>query len=393
MLTAAVISHDEESRAALAKCLQQTGLARQILECTDTRDSYPVLTESLPEVVLLDLSAIDPGPQFEVAAFLHRLSPSIRIVACSDLQEPDSALLMRAMRFGVREFLRKPVEVHLLREVLMRFEQDRGTAVAPLGAKKLIAVIGAKGGVGTTTVAVNLSVQLAQISRKRVVFLDFARPMGYATLMLDLQPKFSLRDAAQNFDRMDSHLLDGLMTQHKSGLAVLAGVSDPNEWSSIGLNAIPRIAEVAQGHSDYVIADMGAYCPAEWAGVLSAARYVLLVSEAHVTSLWAVERQVTALIAQKIDASLLRLVINRWHRRDDGVLKSVEQRTKRNVFMRLPNNFTKVNDAMNTGMPLADNHDNAIVSRLRQFATELAGAPAPPRRGGFGNLFSSNSSK
>jgi Flp pilus assembly CpaE family ATPase len=86
-------------------------------------------------------------------------------------------------------------------------------------------------------------------------------------------------------------------------------------------------------------------------------------------------------------------VINRWHRRDDGVLKSVEQRTKRNVFLRLPNNFEKVNDAVNTGTPLADNHDNAIVSRLRQFATELAGAPAPPRKTGFGNLFSSSSSK
>jgi hypothetical protein len=61
--------------------------------------------------------------------------------------------------------------------------------------------------------------------------------------------------------------------------------------------------------------------------------------------------------------------------------------------MRLPNNFAKVNDAVNTGTPLADNHDNAIVSRLRQFANELVGAPAPPRRSGFGNLFSSNSSK
>jgi Flp pilus assembly CpaE family ATPase len=127
---------------------------------------------------------------------------------------------------------------------------------------------------------------------------------------------------------------------------------------------------------------------------MGAARHVLLVSEAHVTSLWAVERQVAALIAQNVDASLLRLVINRWHRRDDGVLKSIEHRTKRNVFMRLPNNFTKVNDAVNTGTPLADNHDNAIVSRLRQFATELTGAaPAAPRRSGFGNLFSSNSSR
>jgi len=365
---------------------------RQILECADTPENYPALMNALPEVVLLDLSPLDPNPQFEVAGFLHRLSPSIRIVACSALEQPDPALLMRAMRYGVREFLHKPADVGVLKEVLARFEQERG-AVSAVVPKKLIAVIGAKGGVGTTTVAVNLSVQLAQISRKPVVLLDFARPMGFVNLMLDLQPKFSLRDAAQFADRMDSQLLDGLMTQYKNGLNVLTGISDPNDWSNINMSAIPRIAEVAQSHSDYVVADMGMYCPPEWAGLMSSARYVLLVSEAHVASLWAVERQVSALIAQKVDASLLRLVINRWHRRDDDVLKSIEHRTKRNVFLRLPNNFAKVNDAVNTGTPLADNHDNAIVSRLRQFAIELTGAPAPPRRSGLGNLFSSSSSR
>jgi pilus assembly protein CpaE len=392
MLTAAVVSYDAASRAALAKCLQETGFTRQILEFPDTPESYPRLMEALPELVLLDLSPEDPSQQFEVAAFLHRLSPAIRIVACSALQEPDSALLMRAMRYGVREFLRKPVDISQLRDVLLRFEQDRGTA-STAGPKKLIAVVGAKGGVGTTTVAVNLGVQLAQITRKRVTLLDFARPLGFANLMLDLQPKFSVRDAAQNSDRMDSHYLEGLMTHHKSGLAVLGGIADPNEWSGIALGAIPRIAEVAQNHSDYVVADLGVYCPAEWVGLLSAARCVLLVSEAHVTSLWAVERLVTALIAQNVDASLLRLVINRWHRRDDSVLKSIEQRTKRSITLRLPNNFVKVNDAVNTGTPLADNHDNAIVSRLRQFATELSGAPVAPRRGSFGSFFSSNSSR
>jgi len=396
MLTVAVVSNDVASRTALAHCLHQTGLARDIFECADSRDSYPAFRETLPDVVLLDLSPEDPAPQFEFAAFLHRLSPSIRVVACSEVAEPDSAVLMRAMRHGVREFLRKPLEVALLREVLARFEQERGTA-APVVPRKLIAVIGAKGGVGTTTVAVNLSVQLARISKRRVLLLDLARPMGFASLMLDLQPKFSLRDATQRSDRIDAHLLEGLITPHKSGLGVLAGIADPNDWSSIPLGAIPRVADVAQASSDYVVADLGVFCPPEWTSLVSEARCALIVSEAHVASLWAVERQVAALASQSVDPALLRLVINRWHRRDEGVIKSVEQRTKRNVFLRLPNNFTKVNDAMTTGIPIADNHDNTIVSRLREFAVEIAGGPVAPRptqrRAGIGNFFSSNSSR
>jgi pilus assembly protein CpaE len=396
MLTVAVVSGDVASRNALAKCVQQTGLARDILECTDSPDSYPVMRETVPEVALLDLPADDPGPQFEFAAFLHRLSPGIRMVACSEVAEPESALLMQAMRHGVREFLRKPLEVPVLREVLARFEQEHGGASSST-PKKLIAIIGAKGGVGATTVAVNLGVQLARVSQRRVLLLDLARPMGYASLMLDLQPKFSLRDATQRSDRIDTHLLEGLITQHKSGLGVLAGISDPNDWSNIAKSVIPRIAEVAQSSSDYVVADLGVFCPPEWTGLVSGSRCTLMISEAHVASLWAAERQVAALVGRNVDPALVRLVINRWHRRDEGVLKSVEQRTKRNVFLRLPNNFAKVNDAVTTGTPIADNHDNTIVSRLREFAVEIAGAPAAPRatqrRSALGSFFSSNSSR
>ena len=292
----------------------------------------------------------------------------------------------------MRDFLRTPLELHPLREVLMRFTQDR-SPVAAKEPQKLIAVIGAKGGVGTTTIAVNLGVQLAQVSHKRVVLLDLARPMGHASLMLDLQPKFSLRDAAQNFERLDAHLLNGFITPHKSGLGVLAGISDPNGWSTMDLRAVPRIADVAGRNSGF--RDCG-YGRLPQPSERNPGRSALHASDfgAHVPSLWAVERQFSALIAQiGFEPSLLRLVINRWHRRDDGVLKSVEQRTKRNIFLRLPNNFSKVNEAVNTGTPLANNHDNTIVSRLRQFATELAGAPSEARRGAFGNPFSSHASK
>jgi pilus assembly protein CpaE len=391
MLNVAVVSPDAVGRAALVKALEQTEMVRHVFDYSDAPSTYAALTAAQPEIVLLELSPEDPGPQFEVAAHIHRMSPAIQIVACSALAEPDASLLMRAMRFGVREFLHTPVEQTLLREILSRFAQDRGVVV-PKAPQKLIAVIGAKGGVGTTTVAVNLAVQAAQATVKRVVLLDLGRPFGHASLMLDLQPKFSLRDAAQNYDRLDSHLLDGFMTIHKSKLAVLAGISDPTEWAGISLSAIPRIAEIAQANSDIVIADMGVHYTEEWLPVLTAARSILLVSEAHVPSLWAVERQITALTSKGIPPNQLRLVINRWHRRDEGVLKSVEQRTKRDVFLRLPNNFDKVNEAINSGTPLAVNHDNAIVSRLRQFANELAGAPVAARRtGGFSNLFSSHS--
>ena len=75
--------------------------------------------------------------------------------------------------------------------------------------------MGSKGGVGTTTVAVNLGVQLSTHAQKRTVLLDFARPLGNAHLLLDLHPRFGIRDAIENLDRLDSHFFGGLLTQHK----------------------------------------------------------------------------------------------------------------------------------------------------------------------------------
>ena len=74
-------------------------------------------------------------------------------------------------------------------------------------AEKLILVTGSKGGVGTTTVALNLAVQLAQLTAKRIALLEFARPFGQIGLMLDFHPRFTLLDALGRIDRLDEVLL------------------------------------------------------------------------------------------------------------------------------------------------------------------------------------------
>ena len=105
--------------------------------------------------------------------------------------------------------------------------------------EKLLVVAGAKGGVGTTTVAVNLAVQLARGAGKRVVLFDLGRPLGHAALLLDLETRFSFRAAVESLDRLDSHLFSGLLANHKSGVQVLAGASSADEWDRISPHPSP----------------------------------------------------------------------------------------------------------------------------------------------------------
>lgn len=386
MLTSAVVSMDPGSSASVRACLQQTGLVLTVREWGVSMDAHPSPGEVVPDVVLLDLGG-EPERHFAFAAHLHRLRPAVRIIALSQQQQPDPSLLLQAMRSGVQEFLAKPVDVQTLREALTRFTEEK-EAAGTRAAEKLIVVMGAKGGVGATTIAANLSVQIAQMSKKRVVLLDFARTLGHVALMLDLQPRFALRDAIENLDRLDGHFFSGLLCRHRTGLEVLAGTSHPEEWERITPAALARVVNVAYSTYDLVVMDSGAHYSSEWSPMLRGARAVLLVAEANVPALWALEQHLAVATTMGIDAQRIGIVINRWRRSDEDALKSVEKRTKRLLF-RLPNDYRQASEAANIGVPLAGNHDNALVAKFRQLASQLYGvAPAAQeKRGGLSNLF------
>ena len=371
MLTAAIASSDLTSSAQLLAGLEQTGLVSSVVQWTLPMDRIPETMEQVPDVVFLDL-AREPEPFFTFANQLRRARPSIKLIACSAAVPPQPSMLLEAMRSGVQDFLGKPVQTESLKDLLLRISQDLNTKEFP-SQDKLIVVMGAKGGVGTTTVAVNLGVQLATFARKRTVLLDFARPLGNVHLLLDLHPKFGCRDAVESLDRLDSHFLAGLLTRHKTKLEILGGATQPEEWQSIDVNVLDRVVNVTQNAFDVVLLDMGSQFSVEWATILRMARMILIVAEANVPSLWTLERRLLALKGFGIPQDRARIIINRWHKGDDEVLKSIQKDINRPIFASLPNDFRKASQAVNLGTPIQENHNNTLSSRYRQIAGQLVG--------------------
>jgi pilus assembly protein CpaE len=292
------------------------------------------------------------------------------------------------MRSGAQEFLSKPLNPATLRETFNRFlVERRGAQSKP--PEKLFLVLGAKGGVGVTTAAVNLSLELRRSTKKHCVILDFGRLLGQCSLLLDLQPAFSIRDAAENLDRLDGHFFSGLLTRHKSGLEILAGTSHPEEWQKIPAAALVRIANVAQSSAEIVVADCGGHYSDEFAPLLREASGILLLSEPNLASLWALQRHVEALTGFGVRRDQLRVVMNRWRRADDEAIQAVEKNMKLQVFARVPNDFNLASEALNKGTPFAGNHNNALATRYRELASQLLGTskPVPEKRTTFAGLF------
>src|SRR5258707_899265 len=388
MLTAAIASSDLTSSAQLLAGLEQPGLVTSVLQWVVPTDRLQDSPEQMPDVVLLDL-ARDPDRFFAFASQLRRLKPTVKLIACSAAVPPQPTLLLEAMRSGVQDFLGKPVQADSLRDLLLRIREDLKTKDFP-SQDKLIVVMGAKGGVGTTTVAVNLGVQLATFAHKRTVLLDFARPLGNVHLLVDFHPKFGVRDAIDGLDRLDSHFLAGLLTKHKTKLEILGGTTQPEEWQAIDVNVLDRVVNVAQNGFDTVMVDIGSQFSSEWVAILRSARMILIVSEANVPSLWTLERRLLALKGFGIPQDRARIIINRWHKGDDDVLKSVQKDINRPIFASLPNDFRKASQSVNLGTPLMENHNNVLTNRYRQIAGQLVGidTSTEEKKGPLSGLFS-----
>jgi pilus assembly protein CpaE len=372
----------------LLATLQQTGLVRTVKQWSIPADKLPDSSEALPDVVILDL-ARDPDPYFLFASQLRRARPMIKLVACSAAVPPNHQLLLEAMRCGVTDFVAKPVEAVALKDILSRVMQDLDVKDNS-AMDRLIVVMGAKGGVGATTVAVNLGVQLSTYARKRVALLDFARPLGNVHLLLDLHPKFGVRDAIDNMDRLDSHFFAGLLTRHKTKLEILGGATQAEEWQTIAVPPLERVVNVAQNSFDVVLVDLGSQFSSEWSAILRMARMILIVAEANVPALWTMERRLLAMKGFGIDPERARVIINRWHKGDEEVLKSIQKDFNRPVFACLPNDFRMASASVNLGTPMQENHNNILSSRYRQIAAQLAGLDIVPanKKSSLGGFFS-----
>lgn len=376
MINVAIASGNPKSAAQLRAALQQSGLVESVTEWNPSSngDWQVHSKENVPEIVILDMDR-DPNAFFLLALHVRRLRPTVNVIATS-AHDAHPELLREAMRSGVREFLPSPLDAQVLRNTILQFIQESSNSGVVL-SRKLIVVMGAKGGVGTSMLAINLAAQIASRKNRRTILMDLGQPIGLLSLMLDLRPRFTIRDGLDNLHALDAHFLNGLLAKHSSGLELLAGLVHPDDRERFSPSSITRILNVAQTIAEVVVVDFGVPFAPEWREVLGEANKILVVAEPTVPSLWSLERHLSAMADLDRETDRIKIVINRYTRKDDKAVSSLEKHLKRSIFARLPNDTAQVSEAINLGMPLFKNHSNPLTTGVRQLATNLLGGTSP----------------
>src|SRR5882724_12051961 len=223
-----LLTEDRERLPVLQHRLEGTGMGRNVFSHVGfpASPTDPVLRQMQDvrtEVVVVDIDARNPQPAIAAIELIQANTSEIAIFAVGEMNNPPT--IVAAMRAGAREFLERNATSEALIEALTRFAASRGKGRTSSGRARIFTVMNSKGGAGGTTVAVNTAIAM-QESQGGVLLVDFA-PLGHCALHLNVRPTFGVVDALQNLHRLDASLLEGLMTQCKGGLQLLAGPQQP----------------------------------------------------------------------------------------------------------------------------------------------------------------------
>ncbi|WP_081418265.1 AAA family ATPase [Stenotrophomonas panacihumi] len=292
----------------------------------DSRDIAPTLLVAQQTswvMVLLDYSSANAQYSSELARQLLALMPELPLVAVGGAGSDQGAILLAAMRAGVRDFIdiESPAEdvQKNLQHVLAQRQAPRmpvaPEATAPQARGRLVVLLGSRPGVGVTTLAVQLGTSLrdpadaAEARPRRQLLLDLGQPSGDGALYLNLSPDFHCEDAQRNLSRLDATLARTAMTHHASGLAVLG---QPGGAAPAMQDAAPLMNRLL-GVFDLVVCDLGGLSPQQLPlALLRQANELWIMVDQSIGALVSLD-----LLAKELDAQQLRdercwLLVNRY---------------------------------------------------------------------------------
>ena len=355
MIHVAVVSTDSR----LEEALRGTGIKSTRLD-RESLNAAPA-SASAPAALIVDVRGQGQLPAGLPAFRKHHANTPVILVAST--LEP--RLMLEAMRAGVNECLQEPLTAEALDEAIRRLIVD----VAPQQVGQVFGFVGAKGGIGTTTLAVNTAAMLSRVAKTQVLVIDLHIGSGDAALFLGVEPRFSVVEAIDNVHRMDESFFTSVVVKTKAGIDLLAA-SDRLSHGPLDPQRVRALIEFAASRYRYVLLDL----PRSDTSTLDALEVVttmVVVTSQELPSLRSAGR-LAHLLRTRYGSSRVMAVMNRFDRRAEIAHADVERVIGDSVKHLIPSDYRLAIEALNVGRPMAL-EQNALSNAFRNLAGDLSG--------------------
>jgi pilus assembly protein CpaE len=380
-----IIGQDVQARFEVKKLVRQSQFNISG-EAGFGTEAVSLALELEPDLVLCAISEPVARSLQTVDSLLNAL-PETPVIVYSSSRDID--LARKAMVAGARDFLTMPATpADMTRSILSVLEAEERRRMRATGQTltwgsegSVVTVFAAKGGVGKTTIAVNVAVALAQETTQSVVLVDGDSGFGDVASMLDLTPERTLTDLVRDLGKVTRETLPKYLARHSSGLNVLAAPADTLDWRTVDPEEFRRVIELLSKSHDVVVVDTAGLLNEITVAALEKASLILWIVTTEFSSVRDSLRAIEALGVLSLSEERIHLIINDISTIDGVRPHTIEEVLHRKAFSRVPFD-KKVRYGSQVGLPaVISDAGSPGARRLVDLARTVAGIG--PRRGGF----------
>ncbi len=370
VLRLAIVDPKDDTRERLKAMLLGMDIVWLEAECSRYEFFPDVISQSKPDVGVISLDA-DPVKAITLLERMRSDAPECSILAVSSTT--DGQLILRAMRAGAKEFLTLPATLEEMMSALSRIADSKfGGIDGKSRSSKIIAVAGSSGGVGCTSLAVNLGCILAANPENSVALVDLDLAIGDADVFLDTIPDYSLVDVTQNIARLDFQLLKRSLTKHSSGLYLLPRPVQLQDVSLITPETLRRVFGLLKATFTHIVIDVSKGFNSTDLAAFEFANDVLMVAQLDLPCLRNLVRLLMSFDEVEGLRDKLKIIVNRVGLESGQIkLKKATETIGREIFYQIPNDYRTMVEVRNNGVPLLEQAPKAPITLAIQGLAEL----------------------
>lgn len=334
-----------------------------------------------PDIILVD-HQLGEQPTLDMIHELALQFPDVAVVAI--LPSDDVLSAQQVMLAGVRAFLIQPfTQINLLSTLrrVRELEVNRlkTQAAAPVSAAvalrplRTLAVFSPRGGVGCTTVAVNLALMLHEETGQRVLLLEGKLFFGHLDVMLNIRTQNTIADLIPHASSLDEGLVHDVVFEHASGFHVLLGPSDIQVAQGIRPDDLYTVFVGLQRWFDIIVIDAGSSLSENTVTLMDAADRILLVATPDMASLHDTSRFIQISRSLAYSPEKLLVILNRAGMPGGVKTNDIETALRHQVFAQIPDDGPRALRSLNRGIPLALQYPRSRASRaMKKLSKTLA---------------------
>ncbi len=368
-LTVSILYGTGSVNPAYQELIRSSDTLRLLKEAADPETFMTQHKDATPDLVLVELNGSAEIPGW-LAPMVSRL-PRSQVLVCSESRNPD--FLIRLMKLRVGGFIPLPLHREEFEAAVQQVWAERSQR-QDAGQGYILAVTGTKGGVGTTSIATNLAVALADLMPGETVLVDLARPYPHVGQFLDLKGTHTIMDLVESVSNLDPVFIKKVIQHYKSNLGVI--LSQPEflleSSSQPNIQTMRTIFETLRSCYAWVVVDVGNWLDFYCLQILQQVDQVLLVAELTVPDMQNLKIIEGLFRRSNLDNGKVKVLINR-HVKDYTLgLKDLERISMQPPACILPNEFMTMVESINQGVPLEESAPRSkLWRRLKGFAAEL----------------------